>query len=103
MVRATTCTLIKETPGAHGVFETHTQTERTVFCDIRSISQNEAYQAMAAGLNPEFRVVLAHDFEYQGEKLAEINDVLYKVVRTYATETNGIELTVQRVEGNANV
>ena len=56
---------------------------------------------MGIGLNPEMKVILSHDFEYQGESLCEVKGIRYRIIRTYATETDGIELTLQRVAGNA--
>lgn len=95
--------LIGETPNAHGVFDTITETERIVYCSVKSVGMNEAYQAQAIGLNPECKLVLAHDFEYGNERKCEFNGVLYKIIRTYRTETDGIELTIERMEGNADV
>jgi SPP1 family predicted phage head-tail adaptor len=61
----------------------------------------EAYQAMGQGLAPELKVILAHDFEYRDEPLLELGGKRYKILRTYVTEDDGIELTVQKVTGNA--
>lgn len=101
MMRADVCDLITVSPEAAGVGTERTETSRTVFCTIKSIGQQEAYLAMGQGLNPELKVVLAHDFEYEGEGLCEIGGVRYQILRTYVTETDGIELTLQRVRRNA--
>ena len=100
-MRAEVCDMITVSPEAAGVGTEPEETRRTVFCTLRSIGQQEAYQAMGQGLNPELKVVLAHDFEYEGERLCEINGVRYDILRTYITETDGIELTLQRVQRNA--
>ena len=52
---------------------------------------------------PELKVIVPHDFEYAGERLCELGGVKYHILRTYITETDGIELTLQRVTGNAKV
>ena len=101
MVRADVVILYGEYPRAHGVLEPPVLTSRTVYCEVKSVSQTEAYQARATGLNPEYRLVLTHSFEYQGEKLCEFLGVLYEIIRTYMNESDGIELTIQRVAGNA--
>ena len=101
MMRADVCDLITVSPEAAGVGTERTETSRTVFCTIKSIGQQEAYLAMGQGLSPELKVVLAHDFEYEGEGLCEIGGVRYQILRTYVTETDGIELTLQRVRRNA--
>lgn len=103
MVRADVVILYGETPRAHGVLDDPILTSRTVYCEVKSVSQTEAYQARATGLNPEYRLVLSHSFEYKGEKLCMFRGIQYNIIRTYVTESDGIELTVQRVEGNADV
>ena len=103
MVRADVVTLLSEEPKAHGVFDTPNVAERTVYCDVKSVSQSEAYQARAIGLNPEYRLRLSYSFEYQGEKRCVFRGIHYEILRTYMDETDGIELTIQRSEGNADV
>lgn len=103
MVRADVVTLIGEMPGAHGVLETPLLNYRDVFCEVKSVSQTEVYQARATGLNPELRLVLSHSFEYKGEPRCLFRGVPYRIIRTYMNESDGIELTVQREEGNAYV
>ena len=101
MNKARIVTLIREDPASHGVGTDPEETGRKVYCTVKSIGMQEAYQAMGIGLNPELKVILAHDFEYQGEDLCELNKVRYKIIRTYVTEADGIELTLQRTTGNA--
>ena len=101
MVRADVLDMIAVNPEAAGVGTDPKETRRPVYCTVRSIGQQEAYLAMGQGLNPELKVLLAHDFEYQGERLCELGGVRYEILRTYAAETDGIELTLQRVTRNA--
>ena len=101
MMKANVVDLITVSPEASGVGTEPTETKRTVPCTVKSIGMQEAYQAMGIGLNPELKVVLAHDFEYEGEGLCELDGVRYNILRTYITEADGIELTLQRVKGNA--
>jgi SPP1 family predicted phage head-tail adaptor len=101
MLKADVLTLISVSPEAGGVGTDREETRREVFCTVRSIGQQEAYLAMGQGLNPELKVILAHDFEYEGEGLCELGGVRYEILRTYVTETDGIELTLQRVQRNA--
>ena len=72
MLKADVIKLIKVNPEAAGVGTEPAETQRTVFCTVRSIGMQEAYQAMGQGLTPELKVILAHDFEYEGERLCEI-------------------------------
>jgi len=101
MLKANVLDLITVSPEAAGVGTEPTETRRTVFCTIRSIGQQEAYLALGQGLNPELKVILAHDFEYEGERLCEMDGVRYDILRTYVTEEDTIELTLQRIGRNA--
>jgi SPP1 family predicted phage head-tail adaptor len=101
MVKADVADLITLSPEAEGVGIERTETARRVFCTVKSIGMQEAYQAMATGLNPEIKIVLQHDFEYQDEPELDYAGKRYKIIRTYVTEADGIELTCQRVTGNA--
>ena len=101
MMKANVVDLIAVSPEVSGVGTEPAETKRSVPCTVKSIGMQEAYQAMGIGLNPELKVILAHDFEYDGERLAEINGQRYRILRVYVTETDGIELTLQREAGNA--
>ena len=101
MMRAGVVDLITVDPAAGGVGLDPVETKRRVYCTAKSIGMQEAYQAMATGLNPEIKIVLDHDFEYQDETLLEYENKRYNIIRTYITEADGIELTCQRVTGNA--
>ena len=89
-------TLIKEQPKAHGVTEKPTETERTVYCTVRSVGMNEAYQALANGLRPQFVFILSDYTDYDGEKICAYNGARYRIVRTYRNNQS-IELTVEEV------
>lgn len=101
MVRADVLTLISETPAAHGRFDTPAETRRDVYCTVRSVGMREAYEALSHGLRPEWVFVLTHSFEYQGEKRCEFHGIPYTILRTYVTQADGIEITVER--GNQSV
>ena len=94
-------TLIADDNGTRGVFDESEPMERRVKCTIRSVGMREAYEAMGHGLKPELVFQLPHSFEYHGEKTCLYNGIKYRVIRTYITETDGIEITVER--GNSNV
>ena len=100
-MKSNVVTLIAESPDAHGVGVDAEESSRTVYCTVKSIGMQEAYQAMGIGLSPELKVILAHDFEYDGEPIAELCGVRFRILRTYITEQDGIELTLQRIKGNA--
>lgn len=88
--------LITETRSGHGVHEAVTRTERTVFCTVQSVSRAEFYNALNAGVQPEYVFALALAEDYQQERLVRYHGQLFRVVRTYLTADDGIEITVER-------
>ena len=98
MMRADVIKLITENRHGHGVHEAVTRTERTVYCTVQSVTRTEFYNALNAGVQPEyvFRLTLAED--YQNERLVTYRGHDYRVIRTYMTDDDGIEITVERSE-----
>lgn len=94
--------LITESPEARGVLENTTETRRKTFCEKKSLSMTEEYQAKASGFNPVFRLVLPLGFEYKGETLCIYKGERYKILRDYSDDKSPqTELTLERVRGNA--
>ena len=95
--------LITERPEARGVMEPATETRRKTYCEERSLSLTETYQARASGFAPNIRLKLAQEFEYRGETLCEYRGERYRIIRDYSDEKagDGTELTLERVRGNA--
>lgn len=75
-----------------------TDTSRQVFCNVRSVSQSEFYQASQAGLKPEYRFIV-FKYDYQDEMILEYKGTRYSVIRSYFAENDLIELTAQRTAG----
>jgi len=77
------------------------QIERTVFAELKSIGQNEYYQARAQGLKPELKFKLPDYLEYQNEEhikyqgFGESEERIYNVIRTYR-DGNELELVCKR-------
>lgn len=88
--------LIGETPEAHGVFDAIEESVKTVYCTVRTVGMNEAYQAMANGLHPQFVFTLSDYADYSGEKICEYNNVRYRIIRAYRNN-QGIELTAEEI------
>ena len=95
--------LITEAPEARGVLETATETRRKTYCEEKSLSMSETYQARASGFAPILRLVLPLDFEYRGETVCEYRGERYNIIRDYRDEKTGnaTELTLERIRGNA--
>lgn len=75
------------------------ETRMTILCSVNSAGRSDFYSGAAAGLRPEY-VFTIHAYEYGGERIVEFEGVRYRVIRTYQTGTEEIELTVERVIGN---
>lgn len=89
--------LVGETPVAHGVFDnTVVEASRQVYCSVRTVGMNEAYQAMANGLKPQYVFVLSDYTDYEGEKICEYQGKRYRIVRAYRNN-QGIELTAEEI------
>jgi len=100
MLRADVIQLITENRTGHGVHEAVTESARTVFCTVQSVTRSEYYDALNAGIQPSlvFRLALAED--YQNERVIRYKDLKYRVIRTYMTDDDGIEITVERSDEN---
>lgn len=94
--------LITEKPEARGVLDTPTETRRKTYCEEKSLSLTEVYQARATGHAPTIRLVLPQDFEYRGETVCEYKGERYEIIREYRDEkSDSTELTLERIRGNA--
>lgn len=67
-----------------------------VFCNVKSITRAEFYNAATTDLKPSITFVV-HLFEYNGEEIVEYNSTRYRVIRTYMTNTEEIELICEKV------
>jgi SPP1 family predicted phage head-tail adaptor len=72
------------------------ETRKTVLCNVKSVGRNEFYNAATAGLRPSI-VFVIHGYEYDGEQSVEFEGVRYKVIRTYSTDFEEMELTCEKV------
>ena len=95
--------LITEAPEAKGVLDQPTESRRKTYCEKKSLSMSEVYQARASGFSPSIRLRLPQEFEYRNETLCEYKGERYKILRDYRDEKTGdsTELTLERVRGNA--
>ena len=100
MNRADVIDLVTETASAHGVHEAATETERTVFCTVQSVSRSEFYNALNAGVQPEYVFKLALAEDYADERIVRYHGQKFRVVRVYRTDDDGIEITCERSDVN---
>lgn len=71
------------------------ENETVVLCGLKSIGRTEFYNAAVAGLKPEL-IFVVHGYEYNGQTKVEFEGVRYKVIRTYSTGFEEVELTCER-------
>ena len=100
MEKLSSCQLITFSPDAHEVGAEASETMRTVKCTEKTVGMNETYQAMGLGLNPEKRLQISYDKDYHGERELVYEGERWKVLRVGTGETNGVYLTIQRMDGN---
>lgn len=72
------------------------ETKTIILCGLKSVGRTEFYNAALTGLKPEL-VFVVHGYEYNGEQVIEFEGTRYRVIRTYTTGFEEIELTVERV------
>lgn len=99
MDRSRVLTLIEEAykPDALGQL-IPTETRRDVYCNLSSVSASEWFDGGRAGLNPEYRATM-FVYDYNGERIAELDGVRYGIYRTYLAQNEFIELYLERKAG----
>lgn len=64
-----------------------------LFAKQKSISQTEFYQAQTSEFKPEIKFKIPDYLDYDGQKYLIHNDIRYKIMRTYRTDSNELEIT----------
>lgn len=83
------------TPMVKGVAQKTVETATPVFYNPKSVRQSEFYAASAQGVSLESAVEI-HTDDWNGQRLFEdAAGIRYKVFRSYVTEKNIVELTLQ--------
>ena len=79
------------TQGTDGVWTT-SEESTDVFCDVRSITQTEWFEAGRSGIeHPSFCFVINRN-EYADQEAVKYNGQYYGVYRTYAAKNENLEL-----------
>lgn len=84
------------TKDEYGMTET-AYTERTVLCEVHSVTRQEFFEAGRNGMNPEYQMTV-FDADYQGERVCKYKGNTYGIYRTYRTG-DWIELYIERKGG----
>lgn len=64
-----------------------------IFAEILSISQTEFYQAQTSDKKPEMKFKITDYLDYDGQKYLIHEGIRYKIMRTYRTKNNELEIT----------
>ena len=95
MVFSETAVLVAQVYSTNSVGDSiATETKRTVFVEFMSIGLKRKIDAMATGLNVEFKLLLKDIAEYDGEKVIEFRDQRYNIQNVYIRDDQVVELTV---------
>ena len=95
MLFAETANLIKQTFTINTVGDSiAAETSRTVFVEFQSIGLKRKIDALATGLNVEFKLLLKDIAEYDDEKIIEYKGKRYNVKNVFIRDDQAVELTV---------
>ena len=99
MDRSSVITLIGETRTQDSIRQwISTETPRQVYCDVRSVTREEWFEAGRNGLQPVY-VFVMFEPDYQGEKIVEYNGKRYGIYRTYRGRNEQIFLYAEEKGG----
>ncbi|MBT2577426.1 phage head closure protein [Bacillus sp. ISL-8] len=71
---------------------------RQVFCEKKSVSQNEFFQAGQNGFKPKC-VLIVYTLDYQEEQKVKYREKEYSIYRTYERDDEKIELYCEVKKG----
>lgn len=77
--------------------EEATETEKTIYCEVDSITQSEFYSAANTELNPEYRFTVFFG-DYDGQEVVKYHGQRYAIYRTFR-QGDDLELYAERKAG----
>lgn len=90
--------LVKQTVTVDALrMESVTETERSVMCEIDSVTQTEFFAAQNSDLKPEYRFTVFFA-DYEGEEIVKYGGERYGIYRTYRAG-DYMELYAERKAG----
>lgn len=93
MTQETVIALVKRTPSGsdENGAPVYTEKRREIFAEIVGTKRSEFYSALSAGLRPE-KTLRIFDFEYDKEKIVEVDGQRFQILRTYPVDDERLEL-----------
>lgn len=82
----------------NGVWRDSAPIERTVYCQVDSVTRAEFFSGGENGLKPEYRFTMFFG-DYNGERTVMYNGIAYSVYRTFHSRTDELELYVEKRAG----
>lgn len=99
MDRSTVIELVSVTYTADGIGQqVPTETTKSVFCELESVTRSEWATAGQIGLKPEFKATMFSP-DYDGQEIVLIGTARYGVYRTFQRKDEAIELYLERKAG----
>jgi hypothetical protein len=101
----TSCVLISFSPDAHEVGTDPVSRRREVKCQELGLTQTEVYQGGGEGTQPEAKLLIPYDRDYQdNERELEYMGERWRVIRADPyKDWNGVILLIRRKKGNSGV
>ena len=97
-IRSSEVTLLAAAPRARGVYDTGDPNQRTIPCEVKSVSRAELYDAMDHGHNPQWVLDIGHYDNYQDESSCLFEGKRYTILRSWINPKNlHTELTIERL------
>lgn len=77
--------------------------EKRIFCNKKSVTQNEFFKASEAGLKPQL-MILIFAVDYNNESKVKVDDKVYYIYRSYQKTKDKLELylSTKLVDGTQN-
>ncbi len=95
MLFAETAVLVKQVFTINAVGDSiATETTRTVYVEFQSIGLKRKIDALATGLNVEFKLLLKDIAEYDDEKIIVYKNKRYNIKNVFIRDDQQVELTV---------
>lgn len=94
------CFLVRETPGAHGIFAPRSEELIQTFCQVESVTRAEFWRAQQAGIAPRWVLRLSEYADYHDEKVVIFRDRRWRVLRAFV-DRQSVELVIGEATADA--
>jgi len=78
-----------------------TSTEKMIYCNVRSVTRDEFYQAGETGIRPRWSITCFAP-DYNNEEYCKLENKKYHIYRSYVKSNEEIELYLEDLVGVTN-